>query len=151
MYGARPIEDLTVTRFYTTSSINKVMNNIHEFDSALREAFINGSQEDGVVYIRKDTQHRIIPCSPNKILLSKTTTLKPSSRLLPKGFTLKSKTNLRKPVGIIDELIKISAQSNTSQPFLMEIEKVTTIVHCINETFKNEDDWDLKAFLSSLE
>lgn len=151
MYGARPIEDLTVTRFYTTPSIYKVMNNIHEFDTALREAFITGSQEDGVVFIRKDTEHRIIPCSPNKILLSKTTTLKPSSRLLPKGFTLKSKTHLKKPVSTIDDIIRISAQSKPSQPFLMEIEKVITIVNCINETFKNDDDWDLKAFLSSLE
>jgi len=109
MYGARPIEDLAVTRFYTTSDIYDVMKRIHEFDTALREAFEKGDHDSGVVFIQKDTQNRIIPCSPNKILLSSTTTLKPSIRMLPTGFKVKAKTHLKKPVSDIDRLIEAYA------------------------------------------
>lgn len=39
MFGYRPIEDLSVTRFYTTMRIYEAMKRMHEIDTALREAF----------------------------------------------------------------------------------------------------------------
>src|SRR5207302_6689681 len=36
LYGSRPVDDLLITRFYTTDGIHQVMRRIHEFDSALR-------------------------------------------------------------------------------------------------------------------
>jgi len=83
MYGTRPIEDLSVTRFHTAVGIYGVMETIHEFDEALRRAFEAGGHEAGVVFLRKDDANRIVPCSPNKILLSSTTTLRAGKRLLP--------------------------------------------------------------------
>jgi hypothetical protein len=44
MYGARPIADLPVTRFYAPKSIYDLMKRIHEFDAALRAAFGLGCQ-----------------------------------------------------------------------------------------------------------
>jgi hypothetical protein len=70
MYGARPCADMAVTRFYTTRDIYEVMRRIHEFDSALREAFEQGSHDKGVYFIRKDVTGKLVPCSPNKLLLS---------------------------------------------------------------------------------
>ncbi|MGV3488410.1 MAG: Z1 domain-containing protein, partial [Tuberibacillus sp.] len=92
MFGYRPIEDLAVTRFYTTLRIYDAMKKMQEFDSGLREAFEKGSQDNGVVFIQRDPQNQIIPCNPNKLLLSKTTTLKPFKRLLPVGFQTGYKT-----------------------------------------------------------
>ena len=75
MYGVRPKEDLAVTRFYTTPDIYAAMRNIHEFDSALRENFEQGGDQAGVVFLRADPTGGVIPCSPNKILLSTVTTV----------------------------------------------------------------------------
>ena len=96
MYGTRSKEDLAVTRFYTTRGIYEVMRSINEFDNALREAFLNGSHENGVYFIRKDDSGKLAPCSPNKIMLSNITTLKPYKRLLPVGFQTDYKSNIKK-------------------------------------------------------
>jgi len=85
IFGNRPREDLAVTRFYTALEIYTVLERINEFDNALREAFEKGAHA-GVVFIRKDSSNRILPCSPNKISISSTTTLRPGIRMLPIGF-----------------------------------------------------------------
>lgn len=151
MYGARPKEDLTVTRFYTTTSIYAVMKKIHEFDSALRTAFQEGAHDSGVVFIQKDTKNKIIPCSPNKILLSSTTTLKPSLRLLPTGFQIKPKTSINKIVTPIDNIVDSYVHQNENKDFLMNIDDALRIVNLIAETFIFDYEWDVKAFLASLE
>ncbi len=68
------------------------MRRIQDSDSALRESILKGDQE--VIFIQKDDKGRVIPCSPNKILLSTTTTLRPFKRLLPVGFQTGYKTNI---------------------------------------------------------
>jgi hypothetical protein len=96
MYGYRPKEDLAVTRFYTEPSIYDAMRRMHESDVALREA-IEKNPEQKVVFIQGSASGTVMPCSPNKILLSETTTLKPHKRLLPVGFQTDCKTRT-KPV-----------------------------------------------------
>ncbi len=86
MYGYRAQNDLAVTRFYTTALIYSRMDTIHQFDSALRAAFEQGGHNNGVVFIRRDPANEVTACSPNKILLSRITTLRPNGRLLPAGF-----------------------------------------------------------------
>jgi hypothetical protein len=119
MFGYRPIEDLAVTRFYTTRAIYDVMKRIHEFDTALRIAFEKGGQENGVVFIQKDTKNQIIPCSPNKIILSNITTLKPFKRLLPVGFQTGYKTKINNLVKNLDEKIwGIAKEQQSYRSFL---------------------------------
>ncbi|MGQ7890669.1 Z1 domain-containing protein [Paenibacillus sp. WC2504] len=153
MYGARSIEDLTVTRFYTTPDIYIIMKRIHEFDTALREAFERGNNDNGVIFIQKDLSNHIIPCSPNKILLANTTTLKPSTRLLPVGFELKAKTHTQKPVTAIESIITtyISDTGNLPEPFLMDLSDATKLLSKISETFADGHSWDASAFAASLE
>src|SRR5207248_8523194 len=93
MFGFRPIEDLTVTRFYTEPVIYAAMRRMHESDVALRETIVRNPQQS-VVFIRRDPQGRIAPCSPNKILISNTTTLRPFKRMLPVGFQSDVKTRV---------------------------------------------------------
>ena len=107
MFGFRPIEDLTVTRFYTEPQIYAAMRSIHESDVALRETF-ERQPEQPVIFIQRDDQGRVIPCSPNKILASNTTTLRPFKRILPIGFQTDYAVRLR-PItdeidGILDDL-----------------------------------------------
>ncbi len=77
MYGARSINDMTVTRLYTSSRIYNALFAMHTFDTALREAFEKGihSGDDGVVLVEIDSQGTIRPCTPNKILITSTHTI----------------------------------------------------------------------------
>lgn len=153
MYGVRPEEDLSVTRFYTTPGIYTVMRRIHEFDAALRDAFERGGQNAGVVFIRKDAANRIVPCSPNKILLSSTTTLRPFKRLLPIGFQTKAPRHIQKTVASVDAVLK-DYEKDEGQPFFMPVEVARSIVDLISSTLDFEEcgyAWDDKAFKACLE
>jgi hypothetical protein len=154
MFGNRKIEDLAVTRFYTPKVIYDVMKSINEFDTALRNTFEKGSQDNGVVFIRKDQNNRIKPCSPNKIMLSTITTLTPLKRLLPWGFQTDFKTKISSALKELDEKISECQPENDPQkPFLIDIHLATWIIDDINKMFIYEEgiEWDTKAFKASME
>lgn len=152
MFGYRPLEDLAITRFYTTSQIYEVMKKMHDFDSALRSAFEKGSHENGVVFIQKDSKNHIIPCSPNKLLLSKTTTLKPLKRLLPIGFQTGYKTNVGKTVNGLDTFIE-KQSGNSEEPFLLDLQDAIEIIKMTKSTHDDSvgEVWDEQSFISSME
>ncbi|MDP3763421.1 MAG: Z1 domain-containing protein [bacterium] len=154
MYGARSKEDLAVTRFYTTRGIYEIMRRIHEFDNTLREAFLNGSHDKGVYFIRKDASDKLAPCSPNKIMLSNITTLKPYKRLLPIGFQTDYKSNIKKNIEELDKEIDGLKIASSSDHFMIPIEQALGILDKIQKTFVFEEegyDWDIKAHKASLE
>ncbi len=153
MFGYRPMADLAVTKFYTTFRIYDVMKKIQEFDTALREAFEKGSQNNGVVFIQKDNKNEIIPCSPNKILLSKVTTLKPFKRILPIGFDTFSKSKVEKIITKLDEIIVDGdAKKNKLNYTMYDYNKAEEIISLISQTldFGEGYSWDVKAYLSSM-
>jgi hypothetical protein len=153
MYGNRSKEDLTVTRFYTDPAIYDAMKRIYELDLALREAFEKGAQEAGVAFIHTDPFNRVVPCSPNKILLSTTTTLKPFKRLLPVGFQTNYKTNIKNFLEVVDKTIEgLMISIKREEPFLIKIDIAKYIIDNIASMF-NEDGllWDVKAFMASME
>lgn len=152
MYGFRPKEDLAVTRFYTTKEIYNVMMKIHEFDAGLRKAFEQGGQDQGVVFIQQDLRNEIIPCSPNKLLLSKTTTLRPYKRMLPVGFQTGYKTYISQIVEKIDRAIGESGKKD-GVAFLIRLDNAKKIIRTIAKTFDDNTgpSWDVKAFLASME
>jgi len=84
MYGYRRA-DLAVTRFYTSAGIRHAMSQMEEFDVALRSAIEAGGNR-AVQFIQRAHDGSIIPCSPNKILVATTQTLRPYKRILPIGF-----------------------------------------------------------------
>ena len=154
MFGHRPVEDLPMTRFYTTRGIYEAMKRIEDFDSALRDAFESGAHDRGVIFIQRDASNKIIPCSPNKILVSSTTTLKPSQRLLPIGFQTGYKTNISKTVNAIDsEVLAYLSDPHASGAFRVPLEAAVQIIGLIKDTLEFDDDyeWDSNAFVSSME
>lgn len=84
MYGYRR-PDLAVTRFYTSPAIRHAMFRMEEFDVSLRSAVESGG-DHGVQFIRSAGDGSIVPCSPNKILVATTQTIRPFKRILPIGF-----------------------------------------------------------------
>jgi hypothetical protein len=156
MYGARSMEDIAVTRFYTTRKIYNIMERIHEFDTELRGAFEKGHNQ-GVVFVQKDTSNKIVPCSPNKILLSNLVTLKPHKRILPVGFQTGYKSYISKKVEmvtkVIQELKQYSPQVMDKDAFLAPVSEVKKILSVIHETLVMEDgyEWDLDEYFSILD
>jgi len=151
MFGYRPEEDLAVTRFYTALVIYSVMEKINEFDNALREAF-EKEAHSGVIFICKDPSNRILPCSPNKISISSTTTLMPYKRMLPVGFQTDYKTKVRSTLDELDKVItnKIPA-GDMKKPFLIELPLAQSIIDMISNMLIFERDWEWEAFKASLE
>ncbi len=155
MYGARPPEDLAVTRFYTTAKIYSMMKKINEFDEALRKAFLEGAHDQGVYFIRKDIENKLVPCSPNKLLLSHITTLWPYKRLLPIGFQTGYKSRIKGAIQKIDEDVqRIKASSSESRGgFLIDLTKGTELLETVYGTleFDDENEWDLKATIAAMD
>jgi len=154
MYGNRSMEDIAVTRFYTPIHIYENMKRIHAFDNALREAFEEGAHDAGVVFIQKDAKNRIIPCSPNKILLTTTTTIKPLKRMVPYGFQTGYKSYISKTIDKIDTILKeYEPQLSSKDPFYVDLETAKIIIDEIYSTlnFSIEHEWDVNAFKASIE
>ncbi|MFC2040743.1 Z1 domain-containing protein [Chloroflexota bacterium] len=154
MFGNRRKEDLSVTRFYTAQPIYQAMSRINEFDSALRDEFSKFGNEAGIVFIYKDPSNAIIPCSPNKIKLSATVTIKPYSRMLPIGFQIKPKNRTREILSTLDELI-LDLQGNVKREdaFLIDLISAKQIIDRIHRMFSYEVgfEWDCDAVKSCME
>ena len=151
IFGNRPVEDLAVTRFYTALEIYSVLERINEFDNALREAFEKGAHNDGVVFICKDPSSRIIPCSPNKVSISSTTTIKPGTRMLPVGFQTDYIKNIRGTIQKLDEIILSQISDKKEGSFLTDFSIANSIVDMIAETLVFEREWEWVAFKSCME
>ena len=154
MYGARPIEDLAVTRFYTTRDIYEVMRRIYEFDTALRETFEKGGNDQGVDFIRKDVTGRLVPCSPNKLLLSSIATLRPHKPMLPVGFQTGYKTHIEKSVQQIDHRVnKWFEGNNRNEAVLVDLSDALEAVDLIEKTLELNQlyPWIWRTFKASLE
>lgn len=150
MFGYRDKEDLAITRFYTTPNIYRVMQRINDFDTSLREA-VQRQEDQRVVFIQRDDENEIIPCNPNKLILSKLTTLQAHKRLLPIGMQTYSKTKISRLVDKVDQ--QVANLLGTDQEKLIDLDDAIQLVEGINETYdpKKGEGWDVRSFLSSLE
>jgi hypothetical protein len=106
MYGARDRRDLAVTRFYSSRPVYDRLRRIDEFEIALREAFEKGAHDRGVAFICRDESNEVIPCAPNKLMLSDVIAVRPGGRLLPVGFQSRAKTHIQSMIDGIDDLIR---------------------------------------------
>lgn len=150
MYGYRIKEDLAVTRFYTTRDLYNRMSNINDFDSKLREDFEQGNFEKGVIFISKDENGRVIPCSPQKIRISNTKVLKPGKTVCPVGFQTGYKTYIKKDIEKIDQILRRYNNGNIVGKFKITKESACEIVNLIYKTIEIESDncIDKDAFIS---
>lgn len=153
MYGSRPQADLPVTRFYSPPHIYQIMRNIHEFDSALREAFRSGAHEQGIYFIRRDAADRLAPCSPNKLLFSKLTTIRPGRRVVPVDFQTVSKTAGKKTLEDLDRRIGTLCDGKLAGSAEIDIgDAVKLLDLCYqNIEFDDPEDEQVKAQIAMLE
>jgi Z1 domain-containing protein len=153
MYGSRPQEDLPVTRFYAPPHVYQIMRNIHEFDAALREAFLSGSHDQGVYFIQRDAADRLVPCSPNKLLFSKLTTIRPGRRVVLRDFQTVAKTVGRKLLQDLDRRIETlcgGAVGKTVQIGTYAAVSIVSLCYQLLE-FDDPDDEQGKAQTAILE
>jgi hypothetical protein len=152
MYGSRPRPDLAVTRLYTSADNHAALRRIHQFDSALREAFMKGAHERGVAFILKDTANRVTPCAPGKVLMSDLTSLRPGKAFLPIGFQTKSKTAIAKAIEKIDKLIPAEA-TDGDRPVKVSTEFAIDLIDLIKGTLDDavHDPFDWKAMRGAIE
>jgi hypothetical protein len=140
MFGFRPKEDLAVTRFYTEPQIYTAMRGMHESDVALRDS-IEKNPDSPVVFIRRDAGGQVIPCSPNKILMSNTTTLRPFKRILPVGFQSDYATRVRPIVSGLDEMLdRLTGNRGLNDPFDVSLAEALEILRAIEPTILMEED-----------
>ena len=144
MYGYRR-DDLGVTRFYTSTYIRQAMFEMEVFDSSLREA-IEHSGEKGVQFIRQAANGRIVPCSPSKILVATTQTLRPGRRLLPIGFQSGYKTHIADVIAKVDEAVKASCGFDTEAPTLVSEGVVLDLLSEIEKTLEYDPADDVIPF-----
>lgn len=150
MYGYRRKEDLAVTRFYTTTDLYDRMSKINDFDSKLREDFEQGNFDKGVVFISKDENGKIIPCSPQKIMISNTQVLKPGNITTPYGFQTGYKTYIKKSIEEIDNILKVNNNGKLEGKFKLSKEDACKVISLIYKTLEIERKSciDEKAFIA---
>ena len=150
MYGYRRKEDLAVTRFYTTRDLYDRMAKINEFDAKLREDFENGNFDKGVIFISKDINGKIIPCSPQKIMISNTHVLKPGKTITPVGFQTGYKTYIKKDIEKIDQILEVNNNGNLEGKYKITKKEACEVIKLIYKTIEIESDSciDEKAFIS---
>jgi hypothetical protein len=153
MYGVRPIADLAVTRFYAPLHVYQVMRKIHMFDAALREAFESGAHERGVYFIQKDTKDALVPCSPNKLLLSNVSSIRPGRRLLPVGFQTVPRSRGTKPLAALDREVDALLGEEVDKPFLVDVAKASSLLELAydNLEFDDIEDDERRAHIAALE
>jgi len=152
MFGFRPLQDLAVTRFYTEPTIYVAMQRMHESDVALREALAK-NPEQPVVFIQKAPGNGVQPCSPNKIALSRTTTLKPHKRILPVGFQTLAKTNLKPITEKLNKALTTLVGSEAiDMPMLIDVEQAIGLLDLAEPAFEFDEGYsfDWEAARSSL-
>ena len=139
MFGFRPVQDLTVTRFYTARPIYDAMARMHESDIALRKE-IETNPESAVVFIQRDPTGKVVSCSPNKILISRTTTLRPFKRLLPIGFQTDYAKRTKSAVAEIDRKLEAVFGDGFQEPCEVPLSVAIDLLELIEPTLVMESD-----------
>jgi len=151
MYGYRR-KDIAVTRFYTSVGIRQAMANMEEFDTSLRDV-IEAGGDRGVQFIRQASDGTIVPCSPNKIMIAGTQTLRPKRRIIPVGFQTDYKTRIGSVIEAIDQKVEPLIEFNADQPVEIPLETAKELLDMIEPTLIMEEDvlpFDWEAAKASL-
>ncbi len=144
MYGNRNRRDLAVTRFYTSRAVYDRLYMINEFENTLRNAFLTGAHDQGVVFIQSDANRRVRACAPNKVLLSDVVAVSENSMLLPTDFQARGGSGMAAIQNRLEKLIKDEWRDTGK---LVEVDRKTAlaIIDAIAESleFDNvEFEWD---------
>ena len=140
MYGYRDQKDLAVTRLYTTRSLYLKMKQINEFDGQLRKDFEDGKFDQGIIFMSKDINNKIIPCSPIKVRISNSRVLRKGNTLTPVGFNTNYKSYIKKDIQKIDQILTNANNGILDGQFSIHIDAALEIIECIYNTLEFEVD-----------
>ena len=151
MFGYRKGDLLSVTRFYTTQRIYENMTRITEIDTALREDIESGKLSEGIYFIQKYNSNKIdengmqikdeiMPCSPDKIRLSNIVLLKPSSRLLPIGFTPIAKTHAVRISNDINKRVERLIDDQEKDAVAFSLDDLEPIINLIYSALEPDEE-----------
>lgn len=157
-YGARKLEDMAVTRLYTSDNIYRALVRMNELDDQLRQWFIDGLDEADphVTFVGYDKN--IQPCSPSKIRPSKALAITQQKLFVPRGMMTGKAKDISKTVAEIESLIT-SAPGYSHQDengiFEMDSERAIKIIRLIESTYRYDDEnmaekSDIPELLSAL-
>jgi len=158
MYGFRPLEDRTVTRFYTAVHIYRAMARMHDADSALRERIASSGEDQRVNFVEL-AGGNIVHCSPAKILASNITTLRAHRRVLPIGFQTDYATRLKSVTAAVDAKLRalnaLPQDGEAPGPKEISLDDALSVLELINPTFSEfapgyEDTWSLDEYKAIL-
>ena len=129
IFGARALEDMAVTRLYTTVRIYEAMRRMHESDKALRQAITDLGPTEPVTFMETDDRGVIRLCNPSKLLMSNTVTMRSQSRIMPYGFQTVPASYLR-PLRerIYRKLVLLAGQDNLRQPFFVSLDNAFDLI-----------------------
>lgn len=162
MYGARSMEDMAVTRFYTTEDIYDVLKTINEIDSALYnylEKHSDRVQTEDFINVVFGYDKRINPSAANKYTPANTKVIRPKQRILPVGFQTGEPHEIAENVAKVDGIIaEIAGGTLEEGIYTTTFEKAVEIIRLINDTFRygkefeNEDyRWDPVEMMLALD
>jgi hypothetical protein len=139
MYGARPTDDLAVTRFYTSRGVYTRLSQIHTLETALREAFESNAHDGGVVFIQSDARQGFVPCAPSKVSLSDVVAVRPNDVLLPTGFDTIAASKLGRQIAKIDSMVPAEA-TNTKTFVQIDLAVALALIEAIEPTLELDDE-----------
>ncbi len=142
--GYRDKDDLVFTRLYTGAKTRDALVKIHKFDESLRTR-LELDPAAPIVCVTKDEDGVVIPCSPNKVMLSELSTYKSHSRELPVGFDLANNEDLKPAVKKVDDLLSNhpNATKDHTKPFLVDLKDAIKILKAIEPTLEMAKDAEL--------
>jgi hypothetical protein len=148
MYGARSMEDMAVTRFYTTEEIYDVLKTINEIDSALYnylEKHADRVQTEDFINVVFGYDKRINPSAANKYTPANTKVLKPRQRILPVAFQTGEAHEIAETVAKVDALLT-EIGANETDIITTTFEKAVELINLINETYRYGDEFENKDY-----
>jgi hypothetical protein len=138
MYGNRSVEDLAVTRFYTSARVYEAMRRMYWFDADLRSN-IEADITTAVARFIAKQGSVIVPAGPNKLKASDLTSFKAFSRLRVSGFQTDSRTSLAPKIRGIEQLLTHAVPYDDY--LKLDIQYVRQIIELIRSTFIYEGRW----------
>lgn len=146
MYGARSMEDMAVTRFYTTEEIYDVLKKINEIDSALYnylEKHGDRLQTEDFINVVFGYDTRINPTAANKYTPANTKVLKPKQRILPVGFQTGEPHEIAEIVAKIDSIIaNLTPIPGEDGMYTATFGQAVEIIDLINKTYRYGDEYE---------
>ena len=138
MFGARPLEDMAVTRFYTSPDIYNQLKNVYYLDEYLREQL--GSTGTGKPFKVQvlGAASNIRPCAGNKVMVSDIITVKPQMRYFARGIQTGTLRTIGKTIRDIDAQLDAAFQAGTpdANGFIeMAVDDVLVLLEKIKSTY----------------